>query len=91
MASMSSGFGQRGHRRIFFKQGLHYHVHPGIGALGRQPDAYQKLPRMVVVQRTACVGVFGLEPPDDLQRQFLLGRQVFGGSGLSAHMLSLDS
>ena len=46
---------------------------------------------MVVVQRTACVGVFGLEPPDDLQRQFLLGRQVFGGSSLSAHTLSLDS
>ena len=62
-----------------------------IGALGRQPDAHQQLPGVVVVQRAACVGILRLEPPDDLQSQLFFGRQVFGRDVLSAHTFPLVS
>ena len=87
----SARYASDGHRRIFCKQVLHHDIHPGVGTLGRQPDAHQQLPGVVVVQRAACVGILRLEPPDDLQSQLFFGRQVFGRDVLSAHIFPLVS
>ena len=62
---------------IFCKQVLYHNVHPGIGALGRQPDADQQLPGVVIIQRAGCIRIFCFQPVDDLERQLLFGREIF--------------
>ena len=49
---------QRSNIGIFGKQVFHHNVHAGIGALGCQTHADQKLPGVVIIQCTAGVWVF---------------------------------
>ena len=73
------GGSQRRYAWVFCKQLLHHNVHPGIRALGGQPHADQQLPCVVVVQGATSIRVFGLETPDDLQRQrFFCGKILRG-------------
>ena len=49
---------QRSNIGIFGKQVFHHNVHAGIGALGCQTHADQKLPGVVIIQCTAGIWVF---------------------------------
>ena len=71
------GSGQCGYAGVAGKQVLHYDIHPGVRALGRQPHADQQLPCVIVVQCAAGIRIFFFEPVDHLQRQFLFGSKIF--------------
>ena len=44
-------------------------IYPRIRALGCQPHAHQKLPRLIVVQRALCLWIFLFQSLDDLKGQ----------------------
>ena len=46
------------HIRIFRVEIFHYDIYPCIRTLRRQPDADQKFPCLIIIQRTACVRIF---------------------------------
>lgn len=50
---------------VFGKQVRRDHVHPNVGALGREDGRHQQFQRRTKHQRTVGVGIGRLEPPDD--------------------------
>ena len=77
------GFGQSLHRGIFGIQPLHHHIHARIGALGGQTHRNQQLPRIVIIQRAACIGISLLQQRNGLQCAFFFGH----GETLSFHFI----
>ena len=69
--------GQRLDVRIFFIQLFHHYIDARICTLGRKAQADQELPRLIVIERTARVGVLALEPVNDFQRTLLFCHRQF--------------
>ena len=67
------GLGQSLHTGIFGKQFLGDHIHPGVGALGRQPHPHQQLPGLFIVQSALRQRIHFFQPLDNGQRPLLLG------------------
>ena len=65
---------------VFCKQVLYHNVHPGIGALGRQPYRHKQLPRMVIIQRAVGIGIFCLQARNTDCSQLLFSHSIFSVS-----------
>ena len=77
---LRAGRSQFFHPGILGEQILHHHIHAGIGTLGRQPHRYQKLPRMVIIQRAVGIGIFCLQARNADRSQLLFGHSIFSVS-----------
>ena len=58
----------RDRRELFIKERGDL-IYPRIRTLCCQPHAHQKLPRLIVVQRALCLGIFLFQSLDDLKGQ----------------------
>ena len=58
----------RDRRKLFIKERSDL-IYPRIRTLCCQPHAHQKLPRLIVVQRALCLGIFLFQSLDDLKGQ----------------------